>query len=460
MIRKIIAVIFILIIIVAVALALWVYYFWSTDSSSVPTLVNSLSEKIDHPLMVLSDLAGYDSAKTYLVIMQNNHELRPSGGFIGVYGILKIRDGQIVSLDIDDSYALDRLAESYLEVEPPVAIKKYLADKWFFRDANWSVDFPTSAEKLIWFYGEEGGLEGIDGVIAFDPDFIASLLKVVGPLEALGEEFKAENFTDKLEYEVEMNYRERGISKTERKAVVGLLAGQLIDKVKQLPALSWFKVLNQVEQNLTAKHLLIYSKDPAIQKVLVANGWAGAVKPAANDYLLVADANMVALKTDRVVDKQINYLVQENQNGELIAIVTLHYTNNGDYDYRTSRLRSYTRIYVPEGSELIAVQGAMSNDRGENPGTEGTVDVYQELNKTAFGAFWYINPGESKSLIFEYKLPARIKSAFTQEEVYTLFVQKQPGTTGHQFNFKLKLDDLEKQLETDLAVDRSINIRN
>lgn len=404
-------------------------------------------------------LSGLGQERTYLVIMQNNDELRPSGGFIGVYGILKIKNGAITSFQTSDSYALDKPSEKYLNLEPPAPIKEYLNPKWFFRDGNWSPDFPTTAEKLIWFYKQEKGPETIDGVIAFDPDLVSSLLKISGSLSVYNLAFNPENFTDVLQYEVEQQYLERGLKKQQRKDIVSELGTQLIQNIAKLPADRWLQLASEINRNLQERHLLFYDHNKILENIYSENNWAGSLKQTTGDYLLVVDSNMAASKTDRVMDKKINYELTANEQGELLAKVTLDYANQGEYDYRTTRLRTYTRIYVPLGSELIKITGARTNDRGDNPGQEGKADISQELGKTVFGAFWYINPGQSRTLTFEYRLPATLTEKFVTEKLYTIFVQKQAGTTGHQLTLKVKLDDSERTLETDLTVDREITVK-
>jgi hypothetical protein len=43
------------------------------------------------------DLLGASGRRTYLILAQNNYELRPTGGFISGVGVLEVEDGRIVS---------------------------------------------------------------------------------------------------------------------------------------------------------------------------------------------------------------------------------------------------------------------------------------------------------------------------------------------------------------------------
>ena len=423
------------------------------------SLLDDATEVINSTIQVLPRLAGLGQERTYLVIMQNNDELRPSGGFIGVYGILKVKDGEIKDWQTADSYALDRPAEKYLDIASPAPLRDYLIKSWWFRDANWSPDFPTTAEKLIWFYGQERGKEKLDGVIAFDQDFVANLLALTGPLSYQEKVFTAADFGDLLQQEVEQDYIERGLPKTDRKDVVYELSQQLLAKIFALPAADWLRACREINSGLREKHLLFYDRQADLQSIYLANNWAGELKsPENSDCLAVIDANLGALKTDRVMDKKIDYSLALDEQDRLIATVTLTYANNGQYDYRTSRWRGYTRVYAPLGSQLVSTVGALTSDRGDNPGKPGAVDTSEELGKTVFGAFWYINPGQTKTLVFSYQLPAGLKGQFQSAAPYNLYLQKQAGTVGHEASIRVKLGDAEKTITTDLRVDRQLTI--
>ncbi len=432
------------------------------------------AEQLISLAQLLPPLAGYPEEKNYLFLLQNNSELRPTGGFIGTYGILKVKDGEIVNFQTDNVYNLDGPAEKYLDIKPPASLEKYLlAKKWFLRDANWSPDFPTSAKKVEWFYHQEGGLVSkIDGVIAITPTVISSLLKITGDLEVDGLKFNADNFTDVLQYQVEKGYYQKGLAAAERKNIIGDLSKVIMQKLFNLPFNRWLELAEAVKNNLDEKQILIYDKNKEFWEFIKENDWAGIIKNTPDDYLLVVDANLASLKTDKVVRREINYKVRENEEGELIAKVDIAYYNEGEFSWQTTRLRTYTRIYVPAGSQLISSSGAMENDRNNKPG-EITID--DELGKTVFGGFISIEPEKSGTLSFEYKLPASLAKK-AEMGYYNLLVQKQPGTSGHQLKVDLDFNQPIKEFnptgfysqrrgnsqvefKTDLRIDREFEVK-
>src|SRR5258706_15817855 len=58
-------------------------------------------------IKIAPDLLGMKNKKTYLLLFQNNAELRPGGGFIGSYGLAVINKGKLQQLTIHNTYDAD-----------------------------------------------------------------------------------------------------------------------------------------------------------------------------------------------------------------------------------------------------------------------------------------------------------------------------------------------------------------
>jgi len=208
-----------------------------------------LKELIDNTLPMLGVIpavVGFEEPKSYLFLLQNNNELRPTGGFIGTYGILKLQDGEIKELETDNIYNLDRASQPILQEQSPWQIEKYLEQKnWSLRDSNWAPDFPTAAKQALYFYEEENRIlselkeqgqeikgdadviiedtipyQDVDGVFAMTPEIMEEILKITGPVAVEGVRFTAENLQDELEFQVGKKYTEQGIARSERKDII------------------------------------------------------------------------------------------------------------------------------------------------------------------------------------------------------------------------------------------------
>ncbi|MBU0671057.1 DUF4012 domain-containing protein [Patescibacteria group bacterium] len=397
-------------------------------------MVKQIIEKGIPLIEIVPAIAGYPDEKTYLFLLQNNDELRPTGGFIGTYGILKVKNGEIQSFFTDNIYVIDDQAKPTLFVDPPDAFKKYIgSSQWFMRDANWSPDYPTTAEKVEEFYHLEGGEEeNIDGVIAVTPVFIESLLKMTGPIEVDGIEFNSENFVDKLQYEVEFGFAEDGVSELARKDIIGRMSSILMDRVTNLPKNQWGELWEIFAQNVDEKQILLYIKDDEVQEKITDMNWDGSVKETVDDYVMVIDANLAALKTDKVMERNIDYNVYE-EDGQLYGDLNVHYKNNGTFTKFTTRYRTYTRVYVPLGSELVESSGIYNNDKTVG-GKPADPETFEEFDKTVFGGFISVEPAEEHTVHYKYKLPQSVQDQINSGSYY-LYAQKQAGTLGHGFNF-------------------------
>ena len=415
------------------------------ELSQTQTTLNHLSRFAD----LVPAFAGVGTTAHHLILFLNNSELRPAGGFVGNYGILTVSNGDVQSIKTADVYALDQAASASVTESAPYPLQVYnQTPVWFFRDANWSPDFGISAQKLIETFTRESNAlppemlatvphaDKIDGVIAFTPTFASQLLTLTGPIEVDNQTFTSDDIADKLEYQVEKGYVFKGIPAAQRKGVIGDLMQAVVAKLSHMPASDWSKVLSLLENAFTSRQFFAYHTDPNTESVLTKVGWGGEYAVNTPDVQMVVDANLASLKTDPVVDRNVKYEMFKNSSGDLIGRTTITYKHNGSFDWKTSRYRTYTRLYVPLGSQLIRTTGSLKNDRIKDPnGDPGATDVSQELGMTVFGTFIAIEPGETRQLVFEYKISDAVKQAIANG-TYDLTFFKQNGAQ----NNKLTLD--------------------
>jgi len=428
----------------------------------------------------LPELAGYGQEKNYLILFQNNMELRPTGGFIGSYGIVTVKDGEIIRMTTDDIYNLDKLSKDKLLVPAPWPMTAYNGQKYLFlRDANWSPDWPTSAKQINWFWTEERRIAGLpplnlDGIIAITPDFISNFLELTGPITADGITFDHDNFTLELEKAVEFDYVKKGIPLSERKSIIGDLSKEIIDRLLASSPKDLLKVWMVVKADIEEKNIITWLTDPELQNYISQENWSGVVKQAEDDYLYVVDANLAALKTDSVMKREVSYSLTVDKNGDLIGRAAITYTHTGKaVTALISKYRTYTRIYVPEDTWFT--RAYLQDNKGvAELGLMKEAVIGNEFGKRYLGAYLTVEPGASKTFIIEYRLPEKVKTSY-KNGLYKLSVQKQPGTAGHKLKIDLKFDqsiiayfanNLPAKLtgknlvfDTDLRIDRDFTVK-
>ena len=430
-------------------------------AENLPKLKQTLDEAV--PLLEVSlPLAGYPSESDFLIFLQNTDEIRATGGFIGTVGTLNVDAGNVKTFSFDDIYNIDNPASStWNEKGPSFMTARMNMPKLFLRDANYTPDYTVSAERLIDFYVREveagtGKRPQIPtGAIALNPAVFKELLRLVGPISIDGYTFTADTYFDILEYQVEVGFLEKGIPRNQRKMLVSKLGNELMAKLIALPASRWPEVLDVVTTALKEKEIQMYSRDPGFLARLDALGWTGRTKSTDGDSLWVVDTNLVSLKTDGVMEKNIAYHLDATDPSKLTATVTLRYTNHANefHDYKYSRYRDYVRIYVPDGATFVSADGAMLDDPFKTGGVvkPGPVDTIHELGRTAFGAFWSIEPGETRTLTMVYTLPSSIGAKIAGGS-YSLDWQKQAGNDNATLTldaaFSKKLKDATPPEET------------
>jgi len=393
---------------------------------------------------IIPELAGYPDTSTFLVLLQNNTELRATGGFIGTYGILELKNGDILRFDTHDIYHMDMPVEvsGNFEIIPPKPIEKYLNKNWYMRDANWFPDFPTSARQVEWFYHEENNLltgknkinnfdKEFNGVIAITPELVIKLLGMLGSVNVRGDEYTQDNFIDLLQYKVEQDFDKQNISSWQRKAVVGEILDELKTRLFNLKFKDWRWIADNIGDNFRRKDILIYFKNKYLQTLTENIGIAGELKDVPQDYLMVVDSNMAALKTDAVMKKDIKYNIIKRDDG-YISRLRIDYENKGEKDYKTSNYKAYVRIYVPRGSKIIKVEGLNKN-----------IEQVVEFEKTSFQTYINVKLKGKGGIYIEYKLPEYIQESIRKGE-YNLYVQRQPGSVINSFELDARLSNKVK----------------
>jgi hypothetical protein len=440
-----------------------------SDVESLPWRVRTLLEKGDEWLpigqdfsriaLVLPELAGFNGPRRYLLLAQNEDELRPTGGFISGAGYLEVDDGQIVDLEFGDANLVDawevagksfgKLTKPY--DTPPEPLQEFmLLDLFLFRDANFWPDFAISGQKAMDLYAYGRDVPPLDGAIGIDQQFLKSLLNGLGPvsLPETGEQINSQNIISSLQ---EAWTLQDGVF--ERKAFLGLFAAAIQNRIQNgFNDIDPLYLANQLFYSLEQKDLQIYSRDPETAAILAANNWDGRLHQTDNgDVLMIVDTNMSYNKANSLIDRSATYDVQLASDGDVEAQLTVNHTHHGEpsdeicwqgvtdeYQNQESYKAlidkcywNYMRIYVPEGSVLL--EGPQHLIPGET--WFGDYDIQRESETlseipgfTTFDSWMLLPRGEEISSQFRYTLPGSVVREAGESYEYSLDILKQAGT--------------------------------
>lgn len=381
----------------------------------------------------LPDALGADASKTYLILFENNMELRPTGGFIGSYGLLTFDKGRLTDFAISDVYAADGQLNGH--VEPPYPIKEYLGEaNWWLRDSNWDPDFPTSAKRAEWFLDKEMDKK-VDGVIAIDLNPISDFLEINGPvyLSDYNASITKNNFYERVQMEVEENF----FPGTYKKAsFLTALSKNILDEINTLSIQKGPNLLKIAYENLEKRHIQIFLHDAELQNSIKTLGWDGSVyvpkcgDNCYSDLVGVVEANVGVNKSNYFIKRFQKMNININGN-RIDKTLTLTLSNSASPSLGLSgRYKSYIRLLVPEDSTEISVVSSI----GQN--TQSLIpEISNSKGRKEIGTILEVLPGETKSITFYWtaKLNRRI-------EQYGLFARKQAGVEEHPFSINVGTD--------------------
>lgn len=404
-------------------------------------------------------LLGMDSTRTYLVLFQNDKELRPTGGFMTAYAIVKVDKAKFSPVSSSDIYTLD--AQYKPSIPAPDPIIKYikgpyvLSQKWRLRDMNWSPDFATSMQTIVPAI-KQVGITNIDGVIGVDTQLLVNLLDVIGPIGVPG----FGNFSTKIDPQcncAEVIHDLEAFADVEgpiiwdpitgkiilrppnsdnRKKIIGplmnsILANALGQPKDKLPAL-----FQAAFNSIIEKHVLLYLLDSKVEAAVSDFGIGGVIKDYSGDYLHINDANLGGRKSNLYAYEEVTQDIQVSGDGSVTKTLTITYKNPEKQDgWLNSVLPNWVRVYVPKGSQLITSEGL-----------EAKQDPYEDLGKTVFAGFFQLRPEGVSKVTFQYKLPFKVSKN------YNLLIQKQPGTDGFLYTINLGRHTEEFYLKTDKEI--------
>lgn len=385
---------------------------------------------------LLNTALGLNGERNYLILSQNSDELRPSGGYIGTYGWMTVRNGRITD------YAYSPTTATSPNPPPQNLQSPFPVPAWWIEyqqpiyaawDGSWYADFPSTARMAKWYYDSGNNPHApVDGVIGIDLLGFETVMSALGEVRVPG--YDSVVTADNLR-QVIYDIREQG--DLEHKRFVAALYKQIFGDWQSLnhDQEKSAALLNATLKALQEKHLMFYFADESLNQAIETLGWSGAQTPAAtHDYLLVADANL-GNKSNHSITRQITYDVDIQIDGTLAARLAIAYDYaavvadqdpaidpryHGPLDYN-----NLMQVFVPLGSTLTS---------SEAPNTQ----TIQNDNHAILISQVKVAYDSSERLEFSYTTPALVEQLGAYQH-YRLLLQKQPGMTGEMVQVQISL---------------------
>jgi len=253
---------------------------------------------------------GGDGPRRYFLAVQNNAEARATGGLIGDYGELVAEDGR---LRLDRFGPIDQLNEGGSGQRVLHASEDYVdryarfAPESTWQNVNFSPDFPTVAKVIADLYPQSGG-QPVDGVIAVDPQGLASLLRLTGPVRVPDwpERISGTNVVDVTLRQAYERFADRDV----RRGFLGEVAGQIVRDISTSDLGDPGRITNALGPSVRQRHVQMHLTRPDEQRLVERLGAGGHMPVARSDSIMAVNQNAAANKVDYYLRRRLRYRVQ------------------------------------------------------------------------------------------------------------------------------------------------------
>ena len=391
---------------------------------------------------------------TYLVLLENPGEERPSGGYIGAVGVVTFTDGRLAGLQFNDS-AVYAPPATPIPIPQPLSTYLFHNSPWELEDANWSPDFPTAMADVEKFYAADTG-HTVDGDISVDPIAMEYVLQLIGPVRVppYPQVITAQNALHELNYIT--NYARPG---DPGKAFLAPF-GQLVTQgVLQAPSAQLPSLVSALQRAASQKHVVAYFHQAALEKLVTGAGFGGVVAPTTSDSVMVDDANLSGTKGDLFVQRNYALQVQVNPDGTAHDQLTVTYTNPVVTDPADKRLlpnsggqyRDYVRFLIPETAQLDSITASVNGAAAQPLAAES---VGYQFEQQIVGLWFVLPQGSTEQITVKYSGP--LADVSVSPERYQLTWVKQVNALDWPVSVSVRMPDgrvsrWSAQLSTDLT---------
>ena len=320
------------------------------------------------PSMVNVD--GSDKPRTYILVAQNNAELRATGGIPTSWGTLTIDQGKIAlgAFDVpprEGLFSQDEAMTVLTADERNLFSTKMATD---YPDLNFTPDYSRAAD-LIQQVWQRAGRGTVDGVISVDPVFLQRLLKVTGSVTLSdGTEMNGDNTEQII---LNQTYIDKD-TQEEQNAFFSMAVSEIFDHVSSSLDGKNQQLMQTFEQSVTDNHVYVWSAHDSEQKRIKGTTISGMLQtspahPVTGVYF--NDATMG--KMDWYLKREVTSTYDKTYpSGAKQYTIHIKLTNTADaaqvnaapdllrgYDHdgtpRKGEIETVLYVYAPSGGRLV-----------------------------------------------------------------------------------------------------------
>ncbi len=289
----------------------------------------------------------------YLILLQDNSELRPTGGFLDSFFVVTVDSGRIAQVHPFTTAQSDSQLKG--QISPPPSLQTALGEtQWFLRDANWDPDFSATANRAAWFVNKELSLP-VDVVVAINAGIFPQLLDILGPQAIPQSQSRLTSANFYPQY-----FASLPTGSNQNSSFLLSLSQNLVASHPALTSPQASALLALLSRQLESRQIFI-SPVSFSSPALDASGWSGGVSlsscsrsPCLRDYFYPVASNIGVNKADYFVTRQTRLNLRFSP-AAITSAAQIVYTNNSPASGPGGAYKNFLRVYLPPGSQIDSV---------------------------------------------------------------------------------------------------------
>lgn len=241
----------------------------------------------------LHGMLGGDGTRPVLVALENNAELRGTGGLVSTFATGTVRDGALHLGPFRDVVSVSDPPDAVQRVPAPAAYTKaygpYLANTTLWKNTNMDPDVPTSAAVLARVAQRSTGVRPAV-VIFLDAPAMAGIVGHTSPVTVEGRRLGSSQLVKALLVDAYGSGGNDAEEQAARRHRLESAATSAVDRLRH--ARASIGLVRELARLADGRHLALWSADPGEERALVRAGVAGSVAADGGDVALVSVTNL------------------------------------------------------------------------------------------------------------------------------------------------------------------------
>ncbi len=385
--------------------------------------IKTHTDKAGTIVRIMKQLPSDNAEIRYLLLIVNDADLRPGGGIIDAYGILKIKNRAVTDIEILNTNT-DTLIPSETTEVPSILARHMGIEKLSVADAAYSAHFPDNVARIkLMLEGTVGPLD-TRGAILLTRSSIARLLTATGPVSIEGSDTPISG--DNFSVYADLNSSTR------------LFYQRLFESMRKKLTVSEHAVaaVSALMQSLDEKQIIVLSDEPAIESALESLYWTGriitprCVTDSANcivDSLFPVETNVGNNAINPFVIKYTKLRTIIRSDGGVADSVEVKLRNTATSLPSSSTYKAYFQLLLPPDITITSITR-------NNVLVEDIDTLVSQL--TILGTYIELKPHNETVLRVNYQFNKKLDLA---DGIYQVILQKQPGSANSELSFELTL---------------------